>query len=49
MARELFIEPTALKRMVGADDVAAAAAYLASGDAANMTGETLSVSAGFRA
>jgi len=49
VARELFIEPTALKRMVGADDVAAAAAYLASGDAANMTGETLSVSAGFRA
>jgi NAD(P)-dependent dehydrogenase (short-subunit alcohol dehydrogenase family) len=49
LARELFIEPTALKRMVGPDDVAATAAYLASDDAANVTGETISVSAGFRA
>ena len=47
--RELFVEPTALKRMVGPDDVAAAAAFLASDDAANITGETISVSAGFRA
>jgi NAD(P)-dependent dehydrogenase (short-subunit alcohol dehydrogenase family) len=47
--QELFIEPTALKRMVRPEDVAAAAAYLASDDAANVTGETLSVSAGFRA
>jgi NAD(P)-dependent dehydrogenase (short-subunit alcohol dehydrogenase family) len=47
--RELFVEPTALKRMVGPDDVAATAAFLASDDAANITGETISVSAGFRA
>ncbi|HXS81684.1 MAG TPA: SDR family NAD(P)-dependent oxidoreductase [Methylomirabilota bacterium] len=49
VAHELFIAPTALKRMVGPDDVAAAAAFLASDDAANITGETISVSAGFRA
>ena len=47
--RELFVEPTALKRMVGPDDVAATAVFLASDDAANITGETISVSAGFRA
>jgi NAD(P)-dependent dehydrogenase (short-subunit alcohol dehydrogenase family) len=47
--RELFVEPTALKRMVGPDDVAGTAAFLASDDAANITGETISVSAGFRA
>jgi len=47
--RELFVEPTALKRMVGPDDVAATAAFLASDDAANITGETINVSAGFRA
>jgi len=47
--RELFVEPTALKRMVGPDDVAATAAFLASEDAANITGETINVSAGFRA
>jgi NAD(P)-dependent dehydrogenase (short-subunit alcohol dehydrogenase family) len=35
--------------MVGPDDVAATAAFLASNDAANITGETISVSAGFRA
>jgi NAD(P)-dependent dehydrogenase (short-subunit alcohol dehydrogenase family) len=49
VASELFIAPTALKRMVGPDDVAATAAFLASDDAANITGETISVSAGFRA
>jgi NAD(P)-dependent dehydrogenase (short-subunit alcohol dehydrogenase family) len=47
--RELFIAPTALKRMVGPDDIAATAAFLASDEAANITGETISVSAGFRA
>jgi NAD(P)-dependent dehydrogenase (short-subunit alcohol dehydrogenase family) len=47
--RELFVDPTALKRMVDPDDVAATAAFLASNDAANITGETISVSAGFRA
>jgi NAD(P)-dependent dehydrogenase (short-subunit alcohol dehydrogenase family) len=49
VAQELFIAPTALKRMVAPDDVAATAAFLASDDAANITGETISVSAGFRA
>jgi NAD(P)-dependent dehydrogenase (short-subunit alcohol dehydrogenase family) len=48
VAREFFIEPTALKRMVDPDDVAATALHLASDDARNITGETISVSAGFR-
>jgi enoyl-[acyl-carrier-protein] reductase (NADH) len=46
--REFFIDPSALKRMVEADDVAATALHLASDDAASITGETISVSAGFR-
>jgi len=46
--REFFIEPTALKRMVGVEDIAATALHLASDDAANITGETITVSAGFR-
>jgi len=46
--REFFVEPTALKRMVGVEDVAATALHLASDDAASITGETISVSAGFR-
>jgi NAD(P)-dependent dehydrogenase (short-subunit alcohol dehydrogenase family) len=46
--REFFLEPTALKRMVEVDDVAATALYLASDDARHVTGETISVSAGFR-
>ena len=46
--REFFLEPSALKRMVEADDVAATALHLASDDAASITGETISVSAGFR-
>jgi NAD(P)-dependent dehydrogenase (short-subunit alcohol dehydrogenase family) len=47
--QELFLAPTALKRMVTPDDIAATAAFLASDDAANITGETIGVSAGFRA
>ena len=47
--RELFIAPTALKRMVTPDDIASAAAWLASDETGNVTGETISVSAGFRA
>ena len=46
--REFFIEPTALKRMVDADDIAATALFLASDEARSITGETISVSAGFR-
>ena len=46
--REFFIEPTALKRMVETDDIAATALHLASDEAGNITGETISVSAGFR-
>ena len=48
IAREFFIDPTALKRMVTPEDVAATAAHLASDDARHVTGETLTVSAGFR-
>src|SRR5262249_48357346 len=48
VGREFFIEPTALKRMVEVEDVAATALHLASDDAANITGETITVSAGFR-
>ena len=47
--QELFLAPTALKRMVTPDDIAATAAFLASDEAANITGETIGVSAGFRA
>ncbi len=46
--REFFIEPTALKRMVGVEDIAATALHVASDDAASITGETITVSAGFR-
>jgi NAD(P)-dependent dehydrogenase (short-subunit alcohol dehydrogenase family) len=46
--REYFVESTALKRMVDPEDIAAAALYLASDEARNITGETLNVSAGFR-
>ena len=43
-----YLEPTALKRMVEEDDVAALAVFLASDEARNITGETISVSGGFR-
>jgi len=45
--RRGFLEPTALRRFVEAEDVAAAAVFLASGEARNITGETVSVSSGF--
>jgi NAD(P)-dependent dehydrogenase (short-subunit alcohol dehydrogenase family) len=43
-----FIGPAALKRMVEEADIAATALFLASNDARNITGETLTVSAGYR-
>lgn len=43
-----YVEPTALKRMVEEEDIAAMAVFLASDDGANITGETLNVSAGYR-
>ena len=46
--REFFIEANALKRMVEPEEIAATAAFLASDEARNITGETISVSAGFR-
>ena len=46
--REFFIEPTALKRMVNPEEIAATALFLASDDASGITGETLGVTAGFR-
>jgi NAD(P)-dependent dehydrogenase (short-subunit alcohol dehydrogenase family) len=46
--RDFFLEPTALKRMVEPAEIASAALFLASDDAAAITGETLTVSAGFR-
>jgi len=43
-----YLAPTALKRMVDEDEVAAAALFLASDEARGITGETISVSGGFR-
>lgn len=43
-----YIEPTALKRMVEEDDIAAMALFLASEEGRNITGETLNVSGGYR-
>src|SRR5262245_18237586 len=43
-----YLDPTALKRMVDEEDVAAMALFLASDEAKNITGETISVSGGFR-
>ncbi|HEU4389308.1 MAG TPA: SDR family oxidoreductase, partial [Blastocatellia bacterium] len=43
-----FVGPAALKRMVDEEDIAATALFLASDDAGNITGETLTVSAGYR-
>ena len=45
--RGWYLAPTAMKRFVEPEEVAAAAVYLASDEARNVTGETLSVSAGF--
>ena len=46
--RDFFIEPTALKRMIDPEEIAAAALYFASDEARGVTGETLAVSGGFR-
>jgi len=43
-----YIEPTALKRMVEEEDIAAMAVFLASKEGSNITGETLNISAGYR-
>lgn len=43
-----YVEPTALKRMVEEEDIAAMAAFLASDEGRNITGETLNISAGYR-
>jgi enoyl-[acyl-carrier protein] reductase I len=46
---ELFEQRAPLHRHIGADDAGAAAAYLLSADAANVTGTTLYVDAGYHA
>jgi NAD(P)-dependent dehydrogenase (short-subunit alcohol dehydrogenase family) len=43
-----YVEPTALKRMVEEEDIAAMAVFLASDEGGNITGETLNISAGYR-
>jgi NAD(P)-dependent dehydrogenase (short-subunit alcohol dehydrogenase family) len=43
-----YVEPTALKRMVEEEDIAAMALFLASDEGGNITGETLNISAGYR-
>lgn len=45
--RQRMIARSALRRMVGPDDVAAAVAYLMSDEARNVTGITLTVDAGY--
>jgi NAD(P)-dependent dehydrogenase (short-subunit alcohol dehydrogenase family) len=43
-----YVEPTALKRMVDEEDIAAMAVFLASEEGRNITGETLNISSGYR-
>jgi 3-hydroxybutyrate dehydrogenase len=43
-----YVEPTALKRMVEEDDIAAMALFLASDEGRNITGETFNISSGYR-
>ena len=43
-----YVEPTALKRMVEEEDIAAMAVFLASDEGGNITGETLNISGGYR-
>lgn len=43
-----YVEPSALKRMVEEEDIAAIATFLASDEGRNITGETITVSAGYR-
>ena len=45
--RGWFVAQTAMKRFIDPEEVAATAVYLASDEARNLTGETVSVSAGF--
>jgi enoyl-[acyl-carrier protein] reductase I len=45
----MFVERAPLRRHIEADDVGAAAAYLLSDDAKNVTGTTLYVDAGYHA
>jgi len=46
--REFFVGQNALKRMVEPEEIAATALFLVSEEARNITGETITVSAGFR-
>jgi NAD(P)-dependent dehydrogenase (short-subunit alcohol dehydrogenase family) len=46
--QEFFIGHNALRRLVEPEEIAATAVFLASDEARNITGETISVSAGFR-
>ena len=46
--REFFLDQNALGRMVEPEEIAAMALFLASDEARNITGETISVSGGFR-
>jgi NAD(P)-dependent dehydrogenase (short-subunit alcohol dehydrogenase family) len=46
--RDFFVAPTALRRMIDPEEIAATAVFLASDEARNITGETLGVTAGFR-
>lgn len=46
--REFYVDPTALKRMLDPEEIASTALFLASDEAGGITGETISVSAGFR-
>ena len=43
-----YVGPAALKRMAEEEDIAAVAAFLASDEAGNLTGQTIEVSAGYR-
>ena len=43
-----YVEPTALKRMVEEEDIAAMAVFLASEEGRNITGDTLNISSGYR-
>lgn len=43
-----YVEPTALKRMVEEEDIAALALFLAADEGRNITGETFNVSGGYR-
>ena len=43
-----YVEPTALKRMVEEEDIAAMALFLSCEEGANITGQTINISAGYR-